>query len=174
METLSRDTLFQLLLNLSGSDLLNICAINRTLSLFCDESNDFLWKTKALQDYQNIPNKPDNISWKRYYILLGTTNRFIKEVLVTYRTETQETIGTIWINNTDTPSNIINSANKLFISKYPNDDPIYLFFIGKEFNIDVTDPISNPIFIDDQNIYQFDSIIELRYLRRSSIWVRLQ
>ena len=125
METLSRDTISELLSYLSRADLLNFCAINKTISSLCDENNKNFWRTKVLNDYKNVPNKPDNLSWKRFYILLGTTRQFIKRIPIIYDNHNVKTVlDKIWINNTDKPGKIFLLANQIFNSKYPNDCPI--------------------------------------------------
>lgn len=171
METLSRDTVFQLLLNLSGANLLNFCATNTTISSICDERNDYFWRTKVFNDYSNVPNKPDNLSWKRFYILLGTTRQFIKQVPITYKDRQLNewiTLGQIWINNTDTPDQILLRANQIFLKRYPNDDPDQLTIVNNKFYIFWSKPISAPQLFNFNPTY-YNMIQQLRYVPASSV-----
>ena len=123
METLPSDLLFDLLLYLKNSHLLNLCNVNKQFYTFCDESNEQFWRQKVLIDYQerNIPDKPNNISWKEYYIRLGTN--YFKEVPIFYG---NDLIGHIWISRDDTTNNILYNSNRLFKSVYPNENPLEL------------------------------------------------
>ncbi len=125
METLSKENLSEILSHLSGADLLNLCAINKQLSTFCDESNTYFWQKKVLRDYNNIPPKSTNISWKRFYIELGTSHNYIKPVPIKYIGKEKRVIdlGRIWINNTDNSNKLLENANKLFKSRFPHDNP---------------------------------------------------
>lgn len=125
METLPRDILFNILLHLKNSNLLNLCNTNSRLYNFCSESNEYFWQRKVLVDYQNrkILPKPANLSWKQYYIELGTTNNFIKQIPVYFE---QNRIGYIWISVNDTEADILKNSNKLFLLKYPHDNPVLL------------------------------------------------
>ena len=120
METLPRDLLFDLLLYLKNSHLLNLCNSNKQLYNFCDESNERFWQQKVYFDYQNqpIPPKPNNLSWKRFYIQLGT-NHF-KQIPIYYD---EELIGHIWISRDDTTQKILDNSNNLFRLIYPDDYP---------------------------------------------------
>ena len=121
METLSRDLLFDLLLHLQGANLLNLCNSNKQLFNFCNDTNDYFWQNKILLDYSDIPTKPANISWKRYYIQLGTNH--LKQIPLYYD---EELLGYIWINRDDTPNKIRQTSNQIFKLRYPNDYPISL------------------------------------------------
>ncbi len=44
METLPRDLLFNILLHLKNSDLLNLCNINKRLYNFRDGTNEYFWQ----------------------------------------------------------------------------------------------------------------------------------
>lgn len=125
LETLPRDILFQILLNLKGAALLNLCNTNRSLFNFCQESNDYFWQQKVLLDYQDkkgLP-KPNHLGWKQYYIELGTTQNFIKQIPVSVD---EKEIGYIWISVNNTEREILDSSNKLFLRYYPKGDPISL------------------------------------------------
>ena len=170
METLPRNTLFEILLYLSGADLLNFCSTYTIISSVCDENNDDFWKMKVVNDYpnQNIPNKPNNISWKRFYILLGTSRRYIKQIPVTFDNplnDNIEQIGQIWINYTDPPGKILGLANNLFINKYPNYDPLQLTIINNNFEINMRwiYPISHRSLIVNYNENYYNLINELRF-----------
>lgn len=166
METLSHDTVFQLLTHLSKADLLNICTLNTTFASFCDAQNEYFWQTKVLQDYSNVPPKPDNISWKRFYILLGTTRQFIKQIPIVYD---DSHIDHIWINNTDTLDQIRSNANQIFLKQYPNDDPDELRMSGGDLFIYWRKPISAPqLFGSNPNYYNL--IQQLSYRPAGSIY----
>ena len=117
MQNLSSDTLLQILYSLTGVDLFNTCKTNRKIYSCCKENNDFFWKSKVLSDYdgKNIPDKPTDISWKRFYIDLGTTNTYIKQVKIYYRIFY---VGSIWINYTNKIHEIISRANTVFYRKF--------------------------------------------------------
>lgn len=118
METLPRDLLFNLLLHLKTPALLKLCNSDKRLYHFCDESNEYFWQQKVLQDYQTAPAKPNNISWKRYYIQLGW-----KHVPVYFEFDL---IGEIWITEEDTANDILRKSNRLFRSFDPDTQPEYL------------------------------------------------
>ena len=121
METLPRDLLFDLLLHLKNTNLLNLCNTNKRLAQFCDESNDYFWQQKVLLDYSDIPPKPNNISWKRYYVQLGTNH--LKRIPLYYN---EELLGHIWISRDDTTKKILQISNQIFKLRYPNDYPVNL------------------------------------------------
>lgn len=177
METIPHNIFFEILLKLSGADLLNFCSTNVTISSICDESNDYFWNKKVLNDYidQNIPNKPGNISWKRFYILLGTSRRYIKKVPVTYQiADNIEQLGHIWINYTDTPNKILRLTNNLFINKYPNDHPDSLVLIMNNLEMDMfwINPISNPDQVTNFDEDYYNLVTELRYYTSSFFTLR--
>ena len=132
METLSRENLFEILLHLSGANLLNLCVINKQLTSFCDESNTYFWQLKVLQDYSNIPPKPKFVSWKRFYIELGTTSNYIKPIKITYvgRAKRTLTIGILWINNQDDKNQLLEKANRMFKTQFPKDHPDGVYALG--------------------------------------------
>ena len=121
METLPHDLLFDLLLHLKDVDLLNLCFSNKRLAQICDENNDYFWQQKTLLDYFDIPPKSNNISWKRYYVQLGTNH--LKRIPIYYE---DELLGYIWISRDDTPQKILQTSNELFKSLYPNERPMSL------------------------------------------------
>lgn len=154
METLAQDTVFEILLHLSGADLLTFCATNRAIASFCDEQNEYFWQLKVLNDYgdRNISNKPNNLSWKRFYLLIGTN--FMKQIPLTYLISTSSVInpttppqlvplGSIWINRDDIPEQILQRANKLFTAQYPNDNPRELILRGNNIDMFWLNPLSN-------------------------------
>lgn len=150
METLYSDTLFSLLLRLKGADLFNLCAVNRQLAHFCD--NDRFWETKVARDYQNVPRKPPQLTWKQFYQQLGTTQNYIKPITVNYN---EQKIGVIWINYTDIPDKILSASNKLFSSLYPDDSPNKLYSNANM--LEWLNPISGPTLVETpgQDYYKY-------------------
>ena len=168
MEPLSPDTLFEILLHLSGADLLTLCLTNKSLSSFCDENNDYFWQRKAEKDCPSALNKPSNLSWKRFYV----TNSMKQIPLmygipdgrrITARGIPQSvSLGSIWINKTDTPEQILQRANKIFLAHYPDDAPSQLIMVGMDLMMTWNDPITNAYLVNfTLNFY--DSVYYLVY-----------
>ena len=69
MITPSRDTTLKMMENLDDKDLLSLCAIkNKNILKLC--SNESFWMNRFMAriSKDTIISKPDNISWKRYYL----------------------------------------------------------------------------------------------------------
>ena len=180
MQSLSADTLFELLLNLSGADLLTLCATNKSLLSLCEENNDYFWQLKVEKDYPSASNKPGNLSWKRFYVI-----NFTKRIPLTYVMNNSSIIppttpppevsslGLMWINRTDTPEQILQRANKIFLAQYPDDKPQDLTLQGPNLDMFWYHPITNAKLITfDPDHY--DLANELIYSLTAGLKHRLQ
>ena len=181
MENIPSNALFELLQHLSGPDLLNMCSTNRVIASFCDESNDYFWKLKVLKDYPQALNKPANISWKRFYVLIGTN--FMKQIPLKYfhsafLPTNEVSLGSIWISRTDTPDQILHRANEIFLAEYPNDKPEQLNLKGLYFDLFWENPISNAKLVNLLSNYYnrgeeliYWSTVSLRSRIRAKEWI---
>ena len=84
MELVPVDIYKEIITKLSHANLLNFCNVNKIMSTLFSESNEEFWHIKTINDYKKMPRKPENMSWKRFYVELGTTNNFIKSVSMEY------------------------------------------------------------------------------------------
>ncbi len=134
-------------------------------------------RQKVSLDYQNVPSKPKYISWKKFYIKLGTTYKYIKPIKVTYvgRAEDSLNLGSIWINNNDNVNKILDRANTLFKSQYPHDTPDGVHAYGPDImmiedqiydiNKDLIywrTPLRSPVLVSITPLF-YSQITELQY-----------
>ena len=149
METLSYELIFELLLMLENQNLFNLCSANVSLSAFCQ--NDCFWKQKVLLDYPDAADR-DNLTWKQFYILLSREHN--KPIPVYYN---NQLVGTVWISDNDTLDDILSTANRLFLSKFPEDIPYSLSLMDNSRELlNWSTPTINPR-ISTQNITNYYS-----------------
>ena len=141
------DTLMNILVHTKTPELVNLCLANSTINNICN--SDYFWQLKVDKDF-NYGNKPDNISWKQYYMWLYQS----KEVPVTVFKMTRgtirlfkETIGTIIIKRTDTLLDVVSKA-VMFINQDNYQSPIESLRILDENNRHVR-TIHNPLETPD-------------------------
>ena len=64
-----KDLAHKIMMDLSNSDLVKICSVNKRLHDVCNNYPDF-WRNKFVKDYGEhaAQHKPENRSWKNHYM----------------------------------------------------------------------------------------------------------
>ena len=121
-----RELLFETMLLLPGTTLINLCQTNRWFRDFCDEQNETFWKTKLTNDYPRFISD-ENYSSKTFYFKLVSQQWKLIDVNLQYYQLPPRDIGPILIKNTETLSQIV---SHLFSKYVPNMPISIVFYIG--------------------------------------------
>ena len=106
---LPRDNIIDILVKTDTSQLSTLCSSHSSINQICNDEN--FWRLKLNHDFR-LYNKPENLTWKDYYMWL-----YIPKQIPVYGTSR---IGTISVRRTESLRDLINKGNQLYLSVFGN------------------------------------------------------
>lgn len=104
MESIPKELLFEIMLNLNITDILNFCQLDKNITQICN-NNEF-WRLKSHRDYlQYTLTKARNITWKEFYWNRANPRKI--SIIYAPNAFTRIPIGGIWIKVSDTHEQVI-------------------------------------------------------------------
>ncbi len=113
--SLPQELVHELLLAMDTAVLLNFCNTNREFQNLCN--NEFFWQQKV-QQLGPSAQKPNNLSWKQYFINL--TN--FKTIPI-YISQQPRPVAQLYISYDDTISKLVEEANKIMVQNSDTNTP---------------------------------------------------